>query len=199
MPSPAAALIRDFVGTGRSGRASGVTGAPGRAGSRCAKCTEFRPGMRAFLPSRSRPCNVGTPSYVGTIGTYGGIMLSIVNAAEMQFRYETESRGREHALLASIRERRAAENALVAAEVVGPTPSRRLTSPVASRRGRAGRVAPTHRRRHLQHHGLRRRLTDPRRHVGRSTRVRAGSTTHTRAPPPEPGSPGRPASADPHR
>ncbi len=47
-------------------------------------------------------------------------MLSIVNAAEMQFRYETESRGREHALLASIRERRAAETARVADVVAAP-------------------------------------------------------------------------------
>ena len=38
----------------------------------------------------ARPRNVGTPPYVGTIGTYGGTMLSIINAAEMQFRYESE-------------------------------------------------------------------------------------------------------------
>jgi hypothetical protein len=36
-------------------------------------------------------------------------MLSIINAAEAQFRHESETRMREHALLASIRERRAAE------------------------------------------------------------------------------------------
>lgn len=70
-------------------------------------------------------------------------MLSIVNAAEMQFRYETESRGREHALLASIRERRAAENALVAADVV-PTPIAALEEPrrVAARTARAAWPRP---------------------------------------------------------
>ena len=57
-------------------------------------------------------------------------MLSIVNAAEMQFRYETESRGREHALLASIRERRIAETAPVA-DMVAPS---RLTTLDEARR-----------------------------------------------------------------
>lgn len=37
-------------------------------------------------------------------------MLSIINAAEIQFRHESEIRMREHALMASIRERRAAES-----------------------------------------------------------------------------------------
>ena len=38
-------------------------------------------------------------------------MLSIINAAEAQFRHESETRMREHALLVSIRERRAAHDA----------------------------------------------------------------------------------------
>jgi len=38
-------------------------------------------------------------------------MLSHINAAEAQFRHESEMRMREHALLASIRERRAARSA----------------------------------------------------------------------------------------
>jgi hypothetical protein len=37
-------------------------------------------------------------------------MLSTIHAAEAQFRYESETRKRELALLASIRERRAAES-----------------------------------------------------------------------------------------
>ena len=41
-------------------------------------------------------------------------MLSIINAAEAQFRHESETRMREHALLASIRERRAAQTNRVA-------------------------------------------------------------------------------------
>jgi hypothetical protein len=48
------------------------------------------------------------------IGTNGGAMLSIINAAEAQFRHESETRMREHALLASIRERRAAQSAMAA-------------------------------------------------------------------------------------
>ena len=44
-------------------------------------------------------------------------MLSIINAAEAQFRHESETRMREHALLASIRERRAAENPQAMASV----------------------------------------------------------------------------------
>jgi hypothetical protein len=38
-------------------------------------------------------------------------MLSHINAAEAQFRHESEMRMREHALLASMRERRAARSA----------------------------------------------------------------------------------------
>jgi hypothetical protein len=44
-------------------------------------------------------------------------MLSIINAAESQFRHESETRMREHALLASIRERRAAEKTPAMASV----------------------------------------------------------------------------------
>ncbi len=51
-------------------------------------------------------CNVGTPAYVLVIGTYGGIMLSTVFAAEVQFRHDSEARARELAILGSIRDRR---------------------------------------------------------------------------------------------
>ena len=62
---------------------------------------------------------------VDTNGTYGGVMLSIINAAEVQFRHDVEVRDRELALLASIRERRAARSLLVpAAPAVRPTPAR---------------------------------------------------------------------------
>jgi hypothetical protein len=44
-------------------------------------------------------------------------MLSTIYAAEVQFRHESETRMREHALLASIRERRAAENLQATASV----------------------------------------------------------------------------------
>jgi len=44
-------------------------------------------------------------------------MLSIINAAEAQFRHESETRMREHALLASIRERRAAQHTQAMASV----------------------------------------------------------------------------------
>lgn len=55
------------------------------------------------------------------IGTYGGAMLSIINAAEAQFRHESETRMREHAVLVSIRERRAARSTVSpAAAVVAP-------------------------------------------------------------------------------
>jgi hypothetical protein len=44
-------------------------------------------------------------------------MLSTITAAEAQFRYETATRDRELALMASIRERRRADEALVTATV----------------------------------------------------------------------------------
>ena len=44
-------------------------------------------------------------------------MLSIINAAEAQFRHESETRMREHAMLASIRERRAAQDTQAMASV----------------------------------------------------------------------------------
>ena len=50
-------------------------------------------------------CNVGPRAYVRFIGTNGGIMLSTVFAAEAQFRLDSQSRAREHAILESIRER----------------------------------------------------------------------------------------------
>jgi hypothetical protein len=53
-------------------------------------------------------CNVGAPAYVLTIGTYGGIMLSTVFAAERQFRHEAEIQSREIAILGSIRDHREA-------------------------------------------------------------------------------------------
>ena len=52
-------------------------------------------------------------------------MLSIINAAEVQFRHDVEVRDRELALLASIRERRAARSLLVpTAPVVRRAPAR---------------------------------------------------------------------------
>jgi hypothetical protein len=52
-------------------------------------------------------------------------MLSIINAAEVQFRHDVEVRNRELALIASIRERRAARALLVpAAPVVRPASAR---------------------------------------------------------------------------
>lgn len=53
-------------------------------------------------------------------------MLSLVTAAEQQYRHETQWRDREIALLASIRDRRAAEAAAAAAPVriVAPRPQR---------------------------------------------------------------------------
>src|SRR4051812_36725592 len=54
------------------------------------------------------PCNVGTPAYVLTIGTYGGIMLATVNAAEALFRHDAGTRAREMAILSSMRDRRQA-------------------------------------------------------------------------------------------
>lgn len=59
-------------------------------------------------------------------------MLSIVNAAETQFRFESETRTREHALLASIRERRAAETVHPA---VSAEPRRSAFSPRPAQRG----------------------------------------------------------------
>lgn len=47
-------------------------------------------------------------------------MLSTINAAEAQFRHEAEMRMREHAVLASIRERRAAQRDHAMASVVQP-------------------------------------------------------------------------------
>ncbi|MET0781649.1 MAG: hypothetical protein ABWZ16_09030 [Microbacterium sp.] len=44
-------------------------------------------------------------------------MLSTITAAEMLFRHESESRAREHAVLASIQERRGAETSLAAAHI----------------------------------------------------------------------------------
>ena len=52
--------------------------------------------------------NVGAPAYVLSIGTYGGIMLSTVFAAERQFRHEAEIQAREIAILGSIRDHRQA-------------------------------------------------------------------------------------------
>ena len=49
-------------------------------------------------------------------------MLSTINAAETQFRHESEARMREHALLVSIRERRAARDGHMRRSVA-PTPS----------------------------------------------------------------------------
>jgi hypothetical protein len=63
--------------------------------------------------------NVRTPPTVGTIGTYGGVMLFIINAADVQFRHESAFRSRDDALLASIRERRAGETAVAAAGPAG--------------------------------------------------------------------------------
>jgi len=47
-------------------------------------------------------------------------MLSIVHAAESQFRYESATRDRERALLASIRDRRAAAVEAAALEAAAP-------------------------------------------------------------------------------
>ncbi|GAA3215389.1 hypothetical protein [Microbacterium terregens] len=58
-------------------------------------------------------------------------MLSIVHAAEAQFHHEVEMRQRELALLASIRERRAAQTELVAPRVVAAA---RLTPREEARR-----------------------------------------------------------------
>lgn len=49
-------------------------------------------------------------------------MLFIINAAEVQFRHETASRSRDHALIASIRDRRAAQTALAIANDVDARP-----------------------------------------------------------------------------
>ncbi|HYI51163.1 MAG TPA: hypothetical protein VEX42_06290 [Microbacterium sp.] len=59
-------------------------------------------------------------------------MLSHINAAEAQFRHESEMRMREHALLASIRERRAARSASIMETAAPPVayatrPSTRAT------------------------------------------------------------------------
>ena len=56
-------------------------------------------------------------------------MLSIVNAAEMQFRHEFETRQRELALLGSIRERRAAQDASAGA-VTAPSRASAVNAPV---------------------------------------------------------------------
>ncbi len=80
-------------------------------------------------------------------------MLSIINAAETQFRHESEIRMREHALLASIRERRAAEATFAP---VGVAPSRDVGAISPARDTRSPCAAPP-RSRHL-HDGLRRRL-----------------------------------------
>ena len=70
--------------------------------------------------------NVGTPAYVLSIGTYGGIMLSTVNAAEALFRHDTGTRARELMILGAIRDRREA----LAATRTTRTPVRRpLTWP----------------------------------------------------------------------
>ncbi len=66
-------------------------------------------------------------------------MLSIINAAEAQFRHESETRMREHALLASIRERRAAENTQAKASVA-PTGAAALATTMRPA-GRATRDA----------------------------------------------------------
>ena len=50
-------------------------------------------------------------------------MLSIINAAEVQFRHDVETRDRELALLASIRERRAASALLTPAVTPALTPA----------------------------------------------------------------------------
>jgi hypothetical protein len=62
--------------------------------------------MNTANPRHAR--NVGTRAYVLTIGTYGGIMLSTVNAAEALFRHDTRTRARELAILGAIRDRREA-------------------------------------------------------------------------------------------
>lgn len=72
--------------------------------------------------------NIRTPPPVGTIGTYGGVMLYIINAADVQFRHESESRTRDDALLASIRERRAGETAVSAASPAGARQHARPTA-----------------------------------------------------------------------
>lgn len=61
-------------------------------------------------------------------------MLSLVTAAEQQYRHETAARDREFALIAAIRERRAAE-AAAAPTTVHPAPP-------ASTRPLAARLAP---------------------------------------------------------
>jgi len=53
-------------------------------------------------------------------------MLSIINAAEVQFRHDVEVRDRELALLASIRERRAARTPLVPVVAAVPRPPVRV-------------------------------------------------------------------------
>ncbi len=74
------------------------------------------------------------------IGTYGGAMLSIINAAEAQFRHESETRMREHAILVSIRERRAAQST---ASSIAPrsTPTLALETPTVKTLRPATRVA----------------------------------------------------------
>lgn len=51
-------------------------------------------------------------------------MLSLVTAAEQQYRHEAQWRDRELALLASIRERREAEKIAFAAAPIPPRPQR---------------------------------------------------------------------------
>ena len=66
-------------------------------------------------------------------------MLSIINAAETQFRHESEIRMREHALMASIRERRAAESALAPMGVAPGTATSAPSPRPATRAARAPR------------------------------------------------------------
>ena len=72
------------------------------------------------------------------IGTYGGAMLSIINAAEAQFRHESETRMREHAVLVSIRERRAAQST---ASSIAPRSAPTIETPTIETLRPAARVA----------------------------------------------------------
>lgn len=66
-------------------------------------------------------------------------MLSHINAAEAQFRHESEVRMREHAVLASIRERRAARSASLMQAAAPPIATALADAPRPS--SRAARAA----------------------------------------------------------
>ncbi|MGZ8804526.1 MAG: hypothetical protein ACXWZG_04400 [Microbacterium sp.] len=67
-------------------------------------------------------------------------MLFIIHAAEAQFRRETESRTREHALLTSMRDRRAGETAFATANTAdAPWLAQAAPAPIREA-ARAGRV-----------------------------------------------------------